>query len=338
MRNDDGSDLFIRTANEDDGDALLDLWHVAGLTGGPRDPAEDLKEFRAAKNGAILVGTSNGRLAASVYVGHDGYLGWLHSLAVHPNDHRRGFGRQILRAAELWLSERGIRKANAAIDVKNAEATRFFQALGYVNDRVRVMGHWLQRPPLPDDSHTHPDSEGKLHFTITYLEMTDPPGDPPPHPPPGQKVALMRAERPTVRFYRFLYETIGEAWLWWERRALDDRALARLLNDERVEVYVLYVDGVPAGYAELDRRGAPDVDLAYFGLMPEYIGRGFGRYLLGAAIDLAWHQGARRLTVNTNTLDHPKALTLYQRMGFRPVRQETQTIDDPRLTGLIPLV
>ena len=99
---------------------------------------------------------------------------------------------------------------------------------------------------------------------------------------------------------------------------------------------MLYANGVPAGYAELDCRALPVVDLAYFGLMPEFIGRGLGAHLLTAAIENAWRHDPEKLTVNTNNLDHPKALPLYQRLGFRPVRQEAQEVDDPRLSGLIP--
>ncbi|RDD63966.1 GNAT family N-acetyltransferase [Ferruginivarius sediminum] len=219
---------------------------------------------------------------------------------------------------------------------QNQEAAGFYEALGYGHDAVGVVSRWLRDPGLPPDSSVSPDSEGNLDVTITYLEMTSPPQDAPPHPPAGQRVALMRAERPPVSFYRFLYNTIGAAWLWWERRALDDEALARVIQDDRVEIYVLYVDGVPAGYAELDRRAEPEIDLAYFGVMPEYIGRGFGRYLLGSAIHMAWSYAPERLTVNTNTLDHPRALSLYQKAGFTPVGQESRTIIDPRLTGLIP--
>jgi hypothetical protein len=62
-----------------------------------------------------------------------------------------------------------------------------------------------------------------------------------------------------------------------------------------------------------------------------------GPFLLNCAIDAAWSGGAKKLTVNTCTLDHPKALGLYQRAGFVPVRQVTRITDDPRVTGIIPL-
>jgi GNAT superfamily N-acetyltransferase len=179
----------------------------------------------------------------------------------------------------------------------------------------------MSEGPLPD---------GNIQLTITFLEMAEPPSRPALHPPHRLKLALMRAERPTISFYRYLYDTVGGPWYWWERRQYSDKRLAAAIHDDRVEVYVLYVGGVPAGYAELDRRQGPEViDLAYFGLIPEYIGMGLGPYLLDWAIRHAWSYGPQRVTVNTCTLDHPKALPMYQRAGFRPLRQVTRVIEDP---------
>ncbi len=93
---------------------------------------------------------------------------------------------------------------------------------------------------------------------------------------------------------------------------------------------------MPAGFAELDRRAEPDIELAYFGLVPEFIGRGLSNYLLSAALDIAWSHEPKRVWVHTNTLDHPRALALYQRLGFQPYKQERKTIPDPRIAGLIP--
>lgn len=175
----------------------------------------------------------------------------------------------------------------------------------------------------------------KLECVVTYLEMREPSH----HAnilPAGHKIALLRAERPPLSFYRYLYNTVGERWLWWERRAMADAALAAIIHDPKVEILVLYVDGVPAGYAELDGRVEDEIELAYFGLVPEFQGRALGPYLLGCALEEAWLRAPDRVWVHTCNLDHPKAFAIYQRAGFAPYRQETRMIDDPRDTGLIP--
>ena len=174
---------------------------------------------------------------------------------------------------------------------------------------------------------------GKIESTITYMEMRSRPVTPTP-PSPAKKLSLLHAERPSVAFYRFLYNTVGADWLWYERRAMDDDTLARIIHDPKVEIYVLYVAGVPAGYVELDCRKMPDIELAYFGLMPDFIGQGLGGFLLRWAIDQAWDKAPERVWVHTCTEDHPSAFGTYQRAGFAPYERETIVIDDPRKGGL----
>ena len=160
-----------------------------------------------------------------------------------------------------------------------------------------------------------------MKVKITYLQMSA-------HnerivPPPREGVAVVHAEKPTVGYYRFLYDAVGRDYDWTSRKKLSDAELAALLNDPRLEVHVLMAQGVPAGFAELDRRVEGEVKLAQFGLMPEFIGRGLGRYFLQWAIDRAWGYGPRRLWLRTCTEDHPAALPNYLKAGFVLSRQET---------------
>ncbi|MGH6912918.1 MAG: GNAT family N-acetyltransferase [Geminicoccales bacterium] len=158
--------------------------------------------------------------------------------------------------------------------------------------------------------------EGQIETLVTYLEMAAPPQGAA-LPPPSAGLEVRRAIRPTISFYRYLYDTIGAEWAWYERRALDDAALGAIICDADVEVNVLWAAGVPAGLAELDYRDPPDVELAYFGVLPEFIGQGLGRFLLDWAVRHAWRHGPARLWVHTCDLDHPRALPLYQKAGFR---------------------
>jgi GNAT superfamily N-acetyltransferase len=161
-----------------------------------------------------------------------------------------------------------------------------------------------------------------IETVITYLEMRAPPAQLP-RPAPRPDLEVRRAWPPTVSFYRYLYAAVGEPWSWTDRRRLNDAAHAAILNDPRVEVNVLWLGGVPAGFAELDRRAPPDIEVAYFGLMPEFIGQGLGGYLLDWAIHHAWRARPRRLWLHTCDLDHPRALDFYQRAGFRIYHRET---------------
>src|SRR5512138_1878683 len=122
-------------------------------------------------------------------------------------------------------------------------------------------------------------SPSELEVVTTWLEMTERPTRPTVPCPPGQ-YAVLRLERPSIQFYRYLYTMVGERWMWTDRRKMSDAALEAVINAEGVEIYVLYAGGEPAGYVELDRRPKPEIRIAYFGLAPSHIGRGLGRYLL----------------------------------------------------------
>jgi GNAT superfamily N-acetyltransferase len=179
-----------------------------------------------------------------------------------------------------------------------------------------------------------PLEPGKLSDVITYLEMMARPQRPPLPTPPG-KLALMRAERCTVSFYRYLYAAVGAPWLWFERNLWNDQRLAAYLAKPEIEVSVLYVGGVPAGYFELDRGNKGEVELAYFGLVGDFIGRGYGGFLLQAAVDGAWQGKVHRLWVHTCSYDHRRALGTYQRAGFEVYQRVPVVFDDPRLTGAV---
>lgn len=168
------------------------------------------------------------------------------------------------------------------------------------------------------------DTDRHLDYTITYLEMTTAPGQPPP-PPSGAALALIRAKSPPRRWFLHLYQSVGAAHEWtdWLRAPPGD--LDAFLQDPDTALYSLIVDGWSGGFFMLDWRRKGVCDLAYFGLAPEAQGRGLSRWLLGEALRAGWERnGVKAMTVQTNTLDHPRALSLYQRAGFTPYAQETR--------------
>ncbi len=172
----------------------------------------------------------------------------------------------------------------------------------------------------------------RVAVTVTFLRMDHPPLAPP-LPLPAD-ASVVRVARPEVGFYRYLYHTVGEAYVWWLRRSLTDAALASVLADPAIAVHVLYRGGAPAGFFELDGRAAPDMNLSYFGLLPHAVGTGLGSAFLRAAVDEAWRARPRAVTVNTCTADHPRALPTYLRTGFRPIRSVREVWDVPLRLGL----
>jgi GNAT superfamily N-acetyltransferase len=167
-----------------------------------------------------------------------------------------------------------------------------------------------------------------VETTVTYLAMTARPANLPPMPT-SPRLALIKAENIPLHFYRYLYRAVGGSWLWVERLELSDSALSSRIHKAGVEIFVLYANGAPAGYYELNFADPLHTRLVYFGLMPEWTGVRIGPWFLGSAIADAFSRGAREILVNTCTFDHPAALPLYQRLGFRPVRQERRSLKIP---------
>ena len=177
---------------------------------------------------------------------------------------------------------------------------------------------------------------GKLRSVVTYLTMAAPPEDAgSPAPVPG--IAIRRRQAMPAADYLRLFHAIGDDWLWWSRLTMDRTALAAHIAAPESEVYVAEAEEGPVGFAELDRRPAPDVALRYLGVVPSRIGTGLGGLLLAHAIAAAWRHRPRRMILNTCTYDHPGALDFYRRHGFAVTHSEVEIVDDPRLTGLLPL-
>jgi GNAT superfamily N-acetyltransferase len=162
--------------------------------------------------------------------------------------------------------------------------------------------------------------------TTTYLEQTDP-GDLRPARTPDA-VDVVRAEIPSPELSRFLYTAVGGDWHWIDR--LDwsyDRWLA-YLERPGVETWVAWLSGTPAGYVELDPQDDGAVEIAYFGLLPAFVGRGLGGHLLTVGTARAWDLASRwprreptkRVWLHTCTLDGPQALANYQARGFSVYR------------------
>jgi GNAT superfamily N-acetyltransferase len=168
-------------------------------------------------------------------------------------------------------------------------------------------------------------NEQRIPVTVTFLEMTAPPGHYPPLPV-GRQIALLKTRNIPLHYYRYLMDRVGRKWHWVNALRLSDEELAEGLAAPGRDVRVLYLDGAPAGFFDLKPHLPESVELAYFGMMEQAMGQGIGRWFLGAAIEAAWSTSPTFITVQTCTLDHPAALPLYQKLGFSPVGQSRELV------------
>jgi GNAT superfamily N-acetyltransferase len=162
--------------------------------------------------------------------------------------------------------------------------------------------------------------------TRTYLQMGRPDElRAAPAPSPAARVERMAACPPS--FFRYLYREVGKNYHWVDRLAWSDEQVAARLHDPDVTLHLLTFEGSPAGYFELERHDDDSVEVAYFGLLPEFLGRGLGKYLLSEAVREAWGLRPRRVWLHTCTLDDPAALPNYVGRGFRPYQTEVYTVE-----------
>lgn len=139
--------------------------------------------------------------------------------------------------------------------------------------------------------------------------------------PPREGLTVIHAKNPSLAYYRFLYHGIGKDYHWYTRGRMPDAELRESLSHPRHELHVLHVNGTPAGMAELDCR-TDEVELLQFGLMPEFIGQGLGKYFLQWTIDYVWRRQPKRFWLHTCSLDHPVALANYLKAGFVLYQEE----------------
>jgi GNAT superfamily N-acetyltransferase len=124
-------------------------------------------------------------------------------------------------------------------------------------------------------------------------------------------------------FYRYLYREVGRTYYWLNRLNWSDEQIRTHLAQPSLLLYVMYYTGSPAGYFELKQHADSSTEIAYFGLLPDFIGCGLGKHLLARAVERAWATGCDRVWLHTCTLDHPAALSNYLKRGFKLFKEET---------------
>ena len=160
-----------------------------------------------------------------------------------------------------------------------------------------------------------------IDVTRTYLEMRDP-----------SELRRGKLDDPLIRIeqqqpcpdelFRFLYVEVGKNYHWIDRLPWTNEDIQAHLARPENSIWLMTHDNEQAGYFELRKCDDGSVEIAYFGLLPQFLGRGLGKHLLTCAAEQAWTDGANRVWLHTCTLDDPAALPNYLKRGFRPFKTE----------------
>jgi len=166
------------------------------------------------------------------------------------------------------------------------------------------------------------DTDNRIEVTRTYLQLAQP-DDLKPARVDDERVHILQALYCPPSFYRYLYGEVGRLYHWIDRLIWTDDEIGAHLARPEITLWVMYGEGVPAGYFELERHADGSTEIAYFGLIQEFLGQGLGKHLLTEAVACAWQEGANRVWLHTCTLDDPAALPNYLKRGFQAFKQET---------------
>lgn len=171
-------------------------------------------------------------------------------------------------------------------------------------------------------------SVSTIEVTRTYLEMRSP-----------EELKRALSDDPRIRieeqrdcsvvFFRYLYAEVGRSYHWIDRLPWTDEQIGAYLQEPEISLWLMTYDDDPAGYFELRKCEDGSTEIAYFGLLPGFLGRGLGKHLLTCATEEAWTDGASRVWLHTCTLDDPAAMPNYLKRGFRPFKTEKYSVDAP---------
>jgi ribosomal protein S18 acetylase RimI-like enzyme len=124
--------IVVSPITDEDVERVVALWHKAGITRPWNDPHHDIAFARRGPHSTVLVGRDPAGLPmATAMVGEDGHRGWVYYVAAEPQARGQGLGRAIMRAAEAWLSARGVWKVQLMVRADNDAVHGFYDALGY---------------------------------------------------------------------------------------------------------------------------------------------------------------------------------------------------------------
>jgi ribosomal protein S18 acetylase RimI-like enzyme len=179
------------------------------------------------------------------------------------------------------------------------------------------------------DPSAHADGTDLMMATIevtrTYLEMRAP-AELLAARNPDPLIKLEEQHNCSIELFRFLYREVGKNYCWTDRLPWTDEEIKTYLQQPEVSLWLMTYDDDIAGYFELKKEADCSTEVAYFGLMPQFIGRGLGKHLLTCAVEQAWADGAKRVWLHTCTDDDPAALPNYLKRGFKPFKTEKYSV------------
>ncbi len=141
---------------------------------------------------------------------------------------------------------------------------------------------------------------------------------------PNENLKLEKVYPPNIEINKFFYKNIGKKHRWIDRLAWDNLKWSSYLENKNVFTYTLKSNNNMMGYFEvINDQKIKSFEIAYFGILSEYIGKGLGGYLLSEAIKICFKLDCQKVWVHTCSLDHQHALSNYIKRGMKIFKEET---------------
>ena len=143
--------------------------------------------------------------------------------------------------------------------------------------------------------------------------------------PEGYSIELVKPA--DFQLNKFFYKNIGNKHHWVDRLIWTEKQWIEYTTNEKVKTYILKKKDDLAGYFELIiHRDKNEVEIAYLGLLEDYLNMKLGSYLLSSAIKNSFLNYPNRVWVHTCSLDHKNALNNYTSRGMKIFKKETITV------------
>jgi len=141
---------------------------------------------------------------------------------------------------------------------------------------------------------------------------------------PNEKLILEKIFPPNIELNKFFYKNIGKKHRWIDRLVWDNLKWISYLENKNIHTYMLKLNEDLVGYFEIiHEHNSKTSEIAYFGILNDYIGKKFGSYLLSEAIKKCFELNSKKVWLHTCSLDHNHALGNYLNRGMKVFKKET---------------
>tara|TARA_Y100001949_G_scaffold165793_1_gene161877 strand:- start:317 stop:820 length:504 start_codon:yes stop_codon:yes gene_type:complete len=144
---------------------------------------------------------------------------------------------------------------------------------------------------------------------------------------PSNEFVLELINPPNFQLNKFFYKEIGKKHHWVDRLTWNDKEWIKYTTNNNTKTYVLKKENDLVGFFELIfHSDKNETEIAYLGILEEYLNKKLGSYLLSNAITKSFLNKPKRVWVHTCSLDHKNALNNYLSRGMKIFKKETISI------------